>query len=260
MLVERPLPTEYAFAQQERNLLNQHMFGWHVRHNQFPVVNVQGYQGISAEKVQARHQGLGCNTHMGTFSSGLISATKPNLVSGGPTSNGKPGRAVRRNYAGMKEEVFAFGPKHAEHARRFYQSKGSKPQFGQVLVPSCRADYGAKQIQYKQTQARGYLSGESVLNVENRPKLYPCNLDGAVTSSVASEPYETVLKVANISPRPDKRQGNKQKTLFDLLENANNEKVDQVDPKKSIDFRDKEDGTDLSNAPIFQILCEISEM
>lgn len=128
--------------------------------------------------------------------------------------------------------------------------KNAKPQFEQVLVAPCRYNYGPMQIQYEQTQVRGYLSGESLSDIKSRKS------DGAVPSVVASEPYEIVLKVANISPMPDKQQENKPETLFGYLENGHNENVDQVNAKKSIDFLDNEDEIDLSNAPIFQILCE----
>jgi len=267
MLVERPFPNEYAFAQQKNYLLNQRLFGLQevmVIYNQFPILTIQRYQGSSAEKVQARQPGefvQRCNNHVGSIGFEPISSGKANSVSSGPSFKGcgKLKRVVRSNYPAIKPEVFAFGPKHAEHARRFYQSKRASPQFEQVLVPPCQSNYFPMQIPYELTQGGGYFSGGSVSNRKKRPTQYPCELDGPVPFIVASSPCETVLKVANISPRPGKMQCNKPKTLFDF-ENDNKEKVDQVTTKKAIDVIDNEDEIDLSNAPIFQILCEITEM
>jgi len=251
MLVKQPFQKEYAFAQQGSYLISQKMFGIQqavVKHNQFRPVVVQGYQALSAEKVQARKPGLGCNTHLDTYRSNGFCRNKARFVYGSSAGNGcVKSELFSCNDSGKKRKVFAFGPKHAEHARRFYQLKNVNPQLEQVLVAPCRYNYGPMQIQYEQTQVRGYLSGTR-------------KLDGAVSSVVASEPYETVLKVANISPMPDKKLENKPETLFGFLENGHNENVDQVNAKKSIDFLDNEDEIDLSNAPIFQILCEIIEM
>jgi len=115
-------------------------------------------------------------------------------------------------------------------------------------------------LPHGQKNSGGYLSGNSVSVTKKRPTLIPDKLDGPIPFTVAFEPYKTVLKVANIAPRLEKTQSRKPKTLFGFLENGHNEKVDQVTIKKSIDFLDNEDEIDLSNAPIFQILCEISEM
>jgi len=63
---------------------------------------------------------------------------------------------------------------------------------------------------------------------------------------------ETILKVAKISPTPSKKQLMRTKTLF---ENIVNKKIEK---EKSVDFQASEHDIDLSNAPLFQMLCEIS--
>jgi len=257
MLVERPFLTEYAFAQQGSYVINQHIIGLQQvmmgKKNQFSTVNDWGYHRVSAEKIQARQPALGCN---GTLSYKPINSVRTSYVSGRPTSDGfcEPKRDRE-----VKQEVFAFGPKHAEHARRYYQSKRAKSQFEQALVAPCRANYGPIQIQYEQMQGGGCLSGEPISSMNKRPTLYPYKLNGPKPFAT-SEPYETVVKVANISPRPDKKLANKPKPSFCVLENGHHEKVDGVTEKKSIDFLDNKNEIDLSNAPIFQILCEISKM
>jgi len=267
MLVERPFSNEYACARQESYLLNQPLFGLQevmMIYNQFPTVTTQRYQGSSVEKVQAREPGefvQRCNNNLGSIGFEAISRGKANSVSSGSSFKGcgKLKRVVRSNYPAIKPEVFAFGPKHAEHARKVYQTKRANLQFEQVLVPPCQSNYFPLQIPYELTQGGGYLSGGSASNRKKRPTQYPCKWDGPLPFIVASAPCETVLKVANILPRPGKTQCNKPKTFCDF-ENGNNQKVDQVTTKKTIDVIDNEDETDLSNAPIFQILCEITEM
>jgi hypothetical protein len=263
MLVERPFPKEYAFAQQGSCPINQHVFGLQpvmMKQNQFPTRNVQGYRGLSAEKAWQRT--LGCNTRMGAFSSWPICSTKASFASGYSTNSGfgKPKRVLGSNNPEMQQEIFAFGPKHAEHARRLNQSKGGNQQYQQILALPCRSDYGPMQNLYEQTQGRGFFSREPVSCVKKQPVQYPYISDGPLQLTVESEPLEIVLKVANISSRPDKKQFHKPKAVFGFLENGHNEKVEHVRAKKSIDFLDNEDEIDLSNAPIFQILCEISKM
>jgi len=192
----------------------------------------------------------------------LIGSTEGSIVSGSLTINGcgKLKMVARSSNPEMKQEVVAFGPKHAEYARRFYRSNGAKPQFEQVLTSPYPSNYGPMQISYQRTQGRGFQSGEPVSNIKKQPTLHPCKWGDKVQLIVECEPYEIVLKVAHISPRPDKKLGKKPKTFLVFLENSHNEKVDLVTAKKSTDFLDNENEISLRNAPIFQILCEMSEM
>merc|ERR1719285_240505 len=72
--------------------------------------------------------------------------------------------------------------------------------------------------------------------------------------------YETILKEAKISPRPNEKQTSRQKTIRGFGEKLLREKVTVRTSVKSIDFQSKEMGMDLSDAPLFQILCEISKI
>jgi hypothetical protein len=165
------------------------------------------------------------------------------------------------NHPEIKQEVFAFGPQHAEQARRLYQSKGCKSLFEQVLGPPYRSLHGSMQIPFQRTHFGSFVSGEGISDLKKWSALC-LNRDShtRVRFSFASESSETVLKVANISPKPDKKQGSKPRSLYGVLENGHSKKLDQGTLKKLTESLDNEDKIDLSTAPIFQILCEISEM
>jgi hypothetical protein len=256
MLVERPFQREFAFTQQESCLINLPLTVEYKEGN-------QGYQEVSAKKVQAREPAHLYNTYLNTLSSESKSGSKVSFISSGQTVNrcGKLKRVACSNNPEMKQEVFAFGPQHAERARRFYQSKGCKSLFEQVFGPPYRSLYGSKQIPFQRTHFGSLVSGEDISDLKKWSALR-LNRDShsRVRFSVASEPSETVLRVANISPKPDKKQGTKPRSLYGVLENGHSEKVDQGTLKKLTDSLYNEDKIDLSTAPIFQILCEISEM
>lgn len=159
----------------------------------------------------------------------------------------------------MQREVSAFGPKHAEQARRFNQSKGGYQQYAQVLVLPYRPNHGPIQNSYEHTQGGGFFSRELIFDLKKPPTQYTYKSDGPIQFIAASEPLEIVLKVANISSRSGKKQLKKPKAVSSFIDKAYYETVD-VCATKSIDFLDDEDEIDLSNAPIFQMLCEMSKM
>jgi hypothetical protein len=265
MLVERPFQKENAFAQQGSYWQNQHRFGLQqviVKQNLISKMEYQGSQGVSEEKVQVRLPALGleCNTHLNILRSESF-GTEGSSVSGSMTNYacGEPKMVVRSSSPEMNQEVLAFGPELAEYARRFYQSKPAKLRLEEVLIAPCRSNYGPMHISYQREQVRAFFS-EHVSNMKEPPTLYPFNWSDQVQLIVECEPCETVLKVANISPRPDKKLGNKPKTFVGFLENMHNGKVDHVVAKKSTNFLHNELEISLSDAPIFQILCEMTEM
>jgi len=118
-------------------------------------------------------------------------------------------------------------------------------------------------VPYEFTQSRDYLFRETVSYTKKQPNVYHNKMDDQVPRIVACEPFEKVLKVASISAMLNKKQDNKVsklKTFSSLPKNGNNEKFDQIATKKSINILYNKENIDLSNAPIFQILCEISKM
>jgi len=135
--------------------------------------------------------------------------------------------SVHRNFPKIKQEVSAFGPKHAEYGRIFYQSKRTQPKraFGRSL---------------------------------NQKKLYTYSLKSQVRVSDTSQPYETILKIAKISPRPGKKQPTETKASFGFGLKLLNHTVERESVKKSYDFQDCECEIDLSKTPLFQIFFEIS--
>jgi len=243
MLVERPFMREYVYTQQ----------GSYVRHQkqselefameklkQFPQQNFQKYR-------EARF-----NSHMACVSTKPISYLN-SRVSEGATyrKNNESKTPVHKKISKIKQEIAAFGPKHAEHARRVYQSKRTQPlqEFMQTYPPN----YDPKQVS---RQGRSQVTKESYLPREqvpdrsvNHTALYTDSLKGRVPFPVKYKPNESVLKVAKITPRPNKNQPMRTTGLY--------HKVEHGLAKKSVVFQDSGCELDLSNAPIFQILCAI---
>jgi hypothetical protein len=160
----------------------------------------------------------------------------------------------------MKQEVSAFGPKHAEHARRFYQFKRAQPLFQHNMLGAYRPNHGPMEVSYikpSPTNRRGDLQGEPVgKRAMNKATLYTDSVSRQVPETVAFQ-EEPVLKVAKISSRPDK--SNNSKVYPSFSEQLFDTKMDQKTLKKSTKSQDLEDDIDLANAPVFQILCEISK-
>jgi len=157
-----------------------------------------------------------------------------------------------------------FGPKHAEHARIFYQSKRTQPiqELRQDIVPPYRPNYGSMQVSgHRQTQVTEWihLLGKPLFGRSlNQKGLYSDSLESLVPVPDTSQPYETVLKIAKISPRLSKKQPTETKASIGFCVKLLNHKVERGSVKKSYDFQDCGCEIDLSKAPAFQMLCEIS--
>jgi len=262
MLAERPIMTGYACVRQgsyQRELYEvKRVMG---KLQQLPTDSFQVYHGVSVEQYQGWQPIIRC--HMGAFSYEPI-CFNINSTSGGTAYNGcrESKSVVGRNYSKAKQEVSAFGPKHAEHARRFYQSKGTHPESQRNLAPPYRPNYCPMQVSYiKQAQAniKRDLLGESVFErTINSTRLYNEPVSRQVPVAVASQ-YEAVLKVAKISPRPNKKQPENPESGVGVSERVLRYQMDEGKLKKPIDSQNVEDDIDLSKAPVFQILCEISK-
>jgi len=218
--------------------------------NQLPIENFRKYHQVQEDKVCRWLPVTRFNTHMASISSHPFSYINPSLASErlAYRKNRDPKRPVHHNFPKIKQEVSAFGPKHAEHARRFYQSKRTPPneEFRQLMIPPYRPKYGPMQV-----SGHREIFGRSL----NQTALYTDSLKSQGPVPDTSQPCETILKIAKISPRPSIEQ--RAKTIgfgVKLLTH----RVEQGSVKKSDDFQDSASEKDLSNAPVLQMLCEIS--
>jgi len=271
MLVERPFVRKYACAQQgsyhgQRQLLELQL-AMEKLNNQSPIKNFRRYHVVEEDKVRMWQPVTRFNTHMAS-SCKSHSYINPSLGSEGPAfrKNKWSKRPVHRNFPKMNKEVSAFGPKHAENARRFYQAKRAQPiqEFRQIMVPPYRPNSGPMQVSgHRQTQVTEgvYLLGEPVFGRSlNQTAFYSDSLKSQVPVPDTSQPYETVLKTAKISPRPSEKLPTKIKTSFGTGGELFNHKIEQGSLKKSDNCEESGCEIDLSNAPVFQILCEISNI
>jgi len=227
---------------------------------QFPMKNFWGYNGASADGVRGFQPPLGCKTQV-TYTD-LVQInynTNRSMVAQGVAKNERreSKKTVDHNYTKVNQCVAAFGPQHAEHARRLYQSNRSEHEISHVLAPNYRIHYGPMHvINYEQIQAKN-VPNFGRKSAFGRAPCYPGDGIDQVPVRVRSKTHETVLKVAKISPRPDPKQPLQLNRLFSLSEKSTDKNRGVA--KKSSDAQEWERETDLANSPVFQILCEISK-
>jgi len=228
-----------------------------------PMMKSHGYNRVSAGEVQSWHPIQGSNCHTASVSSNPIRCMNPPYVYRAPAYMARTeSKSVCRSFNEIKQQVTAFGPKHAEHAKRLYQLDGKTPECRRVLAPPSRPSFGPMQVSnFNQSGVTDgcYLPRDlSFTSAANRATSCTDLARGQVAVPITSRPYETVLKVAKISPRPDKMQPKKLTTSFSFGGKAPSNKVDEGLIKKSVQFQKSGLEMDLENAPVFQILCEIS--
>jgi len=260
MLVKGPISKEFAFVQQECYLRDQrHIMLMRVMEEMrsFPAIQNHGYLGATAEKVLGWQTTQTCNTHVPPVSSNPIKCMNPGYLSSAPRNN-LSWESKRTTPNKNKREVSAFGPREAEHARRFYQSIGSKPDFRPGLASHYRPSFDPMA---NSNHPKWGVWERHCLPRANRPvhRATTCSdsADCQVYVPVKCQPKETVLKVARISPRPDMMQSKTLKTSFSFGSKLPIKKERLV--KKSSEFHETGLEMDLKNAPLFQMLCEISK-
>jgi len=265
MVVEEQFWRECAYAQHGNYLRHQVVWSQPVMDKlaQFPMNcwNNNGILPCAAYRGQWKLR-EGRSTHVTSVSSKAIgninpksvfcSSIDPRFVSGNPcyTANFVPK---------VRQEVYAFGPKHAERAQRFYQETlRSQP----VLVPPRRPTYDLRVSKNKLSQVnRGeYLLEQPTFGgTLNHRTCYNHSAIRRVPVSGASHPRETVLKVAMISSRPKVKRQDEPKAERAFGEKIHRKRLENESIKKSVDFKGKKNILrELSEAPLFQILCEIS--
>lgn len=227
---------------------------------QFPMKNFWGYNVASADGVQGFQPPLRCKTQM-TYTD-LVPInynTNRSMVAQGVANNERQEskKTVDRKCTKVNQYVAAFGPQHAEHARRLYQSNRSEHEISHVLAPNYRLHSDPIHVlNYEQIQVKNVPNFERKSAFGRAPSYAGYGID-QVPVCVRSKTRETVLKVAKISPRPDPKQPLKLNRLFSLSEKPTDKNQGVV--KKSSVSQVWERETDLANSPVFQILCEISK-
>jgi len=260
MLVERQFQREDAYSQQETYLKNQGTMELQRVMEElkpFPMQrNQRNDNGFLANGSRGHLTQIECYAIASSLSSLQTVHNRQSYSSGGSVSRGtRQPKSVCRSFTKMNHEVIAFGPSHAEHARRFYHSEGKKPELRKVEVPPYqRATYYSQ----RGFNNGSYVPGDRIFNTgaNNSTTSYTMAPMGRVSFPKISGPAETVLKVAKISPKPKRMRP---KTSSCVVVTVVNKNVDDGVTEKSDDFRSNRIEIDLENAPLFQILCEISK-
>jgi len=221
---------------------------------------LQRYHEVQWSKVHMWQPAAKFNSHMASICTEPITYINSRVSEGEAYRRSKESKTpLYSNFPKIKQEVSAFGPKHAEHARRVYQAKGTLPpqKFSQIMVPPYRPNYDSMLVSLhrKSHGTKGsYLIAEHVHDRSgHQTTMYTDSFKGQVPVPITSKPYKTLLKVAKISSRPNEKQPKKRTGL-----KVPDHKVEQGLAMKPNLFQDSGCEIDLSNAPIFQILCEMS--
>jgi len=270
MLVEQPFSREQVCTQQGGYIRHQQLLELQLpmeKLNQFPKENFQRYHEVQEDKVRRWQAVTKFNAHIASIRSEPSSYIKPSLGFEGPAYKTRdPKRPIHRNFPKVKQKVSAFGPQHAERARRYYQTKRTQPiqEFGQITIPPYRPSYGHVQVSgHSQTQAtEGVdLRREPVLVTSlNKKALYTDSLKSQVPVPDTFQASENVLKIAKISTRPSKKEPTKRIASIGFGLKLLNHKVKRGSVKNSNDCLDSACERELSNAPVFQILCEMRNL
>jgi len=260
MLAEQPCPRDYGYSQQGAYLTNQRVIELKRVMEElkpFPLKKNEGCDNGVLTNESHAHQltQIECYTIASSLSSKLIAHNNPSYIQREPPFSGRrQSKSVCHSFPKINHEVTAFGRKHAEYARRLYQSEAKKPEFQQVIVPPYQPNYGPMELSYCNRQ--GGVNGSNLLgdsvrsrDVNKTTTLYTKSAMGRGTSN-------TVLKVARIAPRPKNKRPKSSSTVGVTLVNK---KIHDRLIKKSDGFQDRRLEIHLKNAPLFQILCEISK-
>jgi len=231
----------------------------------FPM-NCENYNRISSyadNRGQGELQG-GWNSHVTSVSSKLVgnihprsdswSYINPRFVSGGSCYKLVDDRR-------SEPDVSAFGLKHAERARRFYQETGRSQRI--AFVPPCRPTDDPVGVSYNElsqaNRRESLLERPAFGGAVTHGRFFNHSATSRVPVNVASPPRETVLKVAVISSRPKVKRQDEPKPELAFGEKKHRKRSDNNLIKKSVDFQGMKNLLrELSEAPLFQILCEIS--
>lgn len=125
MLVERTCPKERTYAQQKTYLRNQEIIelqGMMEKLKPFPVQKNVGYNNGAVAN----------DSHCQPLLTPIECYSIASSLSSKPTVHNNPsyfsGVSAQRRFTKVNPKVNAFGPKHAEIARRFYQLERKKPE------------------------------------------------------------------------------------------------------------------------------------
>jgi len=262
MLVEQLYMNEYMCAQQGSYHHHEHLLELQFMMEmlkQFPIENFQRFHEGLDDKIRRWQPAERFISHMTSISTEPMSYLNPNLLSEGAACRSRQLSNRPVFFSKKKQDVSGFSSKRAEHAQRVYQSKGPQPlqKFRHNMVPPYRPNYDSMLVsRHRKTEVTkgSYLLGKHVHDRSvNQTTLYTDLLKGQVPVPVTSQPFEMVLRVAKISPRPNKKQPTK-KTSVKLPY----VKVERGLGKKSDVVQNSRYKIELSNMPIFQILCEMN--
>jgi len=168
-------------------------------------------------------------------------------------ANQRAAQSIYRNYLRVKQNTPVFGSLHSEHARKFYQSKGSQPTYpyhSQLIPPY------DQNVQYVYMPV--YFQAYNPVSIKrdhyfNEPRYAIQRPQHRKQEFVKSEPRTPIFKIATISPRPGCAQNKKARSSLKVGDSECTSK--EIEDRKLLSRKIEKE---LTCSPIFQILGEIS--
>jgi len=159
---------------------------------------------------------------------------------------------INRHCRGVRQNTSAFGPLHAEHARKFYQSNKSQSTYEynrQLFLPYQQDVQFVRQMPvYYQTYNPIYIEQGRYRSKPQCHKQKPQRRD---QEYVKSNPRTPIIKMATISQRPGNQDEKVNPSLKVGVSKCTSKEIEER--KLSSNKIEKE----LSCSPIFQILGEL---
>jgi len=153
----------------------------------------------------------------------LCGATGENGAKSKRTNNQSESRKlVLRKAAKVMQKISAFGPAHAEKARKLYQIKGIRAERGPEFLPNHSHIQPVGYIQKSYCQHAEVSTNE--VNITKDPVHYGQRVphrkstEDQVSVSTATDENQPILKIVTITPRPNAERARKPKSSSDAGE------------------------------------------
>jgi len=170
-------------------------------------------------------------------------------------------KLVFREASKVMQKISAFGPAHAEKARKLYQIKGSQADQGPEFLPNHSHIQPVGYIQKSNCQNAEVSTNEA--NIPKDPVHYGQRVphrkstEDQVSISTATDENQPILKIVTITPRPNEERARKPKS-FSYAEETVHSREGLV-KKDQLNIEDRAQ-QNYPCATILQILGEISSI
>jgi len=231
------------FPRGKRNVHNDHFTvygnGWQIPE----YLKYNSYAGVPNPPVASSY-----NTRMRSASTGGSAAGADVNIN----AKQRVCQPINRHSRRVKQSTSAFGPLHAEHARKFYHSNESQSTYeysSQLILPY------QQDLQFVRQMPVSYQMYNPIYSDRGRcvskPQFHKQTPQNKDQEHVKSKPRKPIFKIASISPRPGKQNEIVNPSLKMGVPNCKSKEIEEM---KLLSSKIEKE---LSCSPIYQILGEL---